>query len=62
MEARGIGSADLNQDMFRLVPVDLSGNEMDSLPFLDWRLLSHVSDVVQCLIWGEKGTPCPTRS
>lgn len=46
MQACGIGSTDLNQDMFRLVPVNLSGGEMYGLPFLYRRLLLHVSGTV----------------
>jgi hypothetical protein len=46
MEVRRVGSANFDQNVFRLVPVDLSGDEVDSLPFLYGRLESHVSNVV----------------
>jgi len=38
METRGIGSPNFNEDVFGLVLVDLSGDEIHSLPFLNWRL------------------------
>ena len=41
MEIRRIGPCDFEEDMFRLVFVDLSGDEIRSLPLLYWRLSPH---------------------
>ena len=46
MEARRIRSTNFNEDVFGLVPIDMSGDEIQSLPLLNGRLEPRIRNQV----------------